>query len=195
MADLYHFNNRPEFQQPHQYQPTARNAEKKSTDWGDCRARAEVNLGYILAFCNLLRVDELLKIQTHDIVMKKDPKTGITTLTLTLPFGKTSQFGGQHSFVHYFVLILMSLTDIKPFVLYEMPPQLAHLCAVRAYAKWVHFSNVTAGYVFRKIRANDRIAEDNEPMVSVYPMLYSFYLISQDLDVRTISRNVSQQLD
>ncbi|KAJ4472415.1 hypothetical protein C8R41DRAFT_776370, partial [Lentinula lateritia] len=65
------------------------------TDWGGCRARALLHLGYTLAFCDLLRIDELLKIQVHDIVIEKDPKTGVVTLTLTLPFRKTSQFGGM----------------------------------------------------------------------------------------------------
>jgi hypothetical protein len=55
--------------------------------------------------------------------------------------------------------------DIKPFILYKMPEEYAHLCAVRAYSNWVFFSHVTEGYLFRKIRANDRIAEENEPMV------------------------------
>ncbi|KAF9075775.1 hypothetical protein BDP27DRAFT_1539648 [Rhodocollybia butyracea] len=47
-----------------------------------------------------------------------------------------------------------------------MPPELAHLCAVRAYSRWVHFGGVQEGYLFRKIRVNDCIAEDNEPMTS-----------------------------
>ncbi|KAH7879069.1 hypothetical protein EV359DRAFT_72908 [Lentinula novae-zelandiae] len=47
-----------------------------------------------------------------------------------------------------------------------MPIQYAHLCPVRAFAKWLHFSRVKKGYLFRKIRQNDRIAEENEPMTS-----------------------------
>ncbi|KAH7874854.1 uncharacterized protein C8R40DRAFT_1046199, partial [Lentinula edodes] len=94
LSDLFEFNNQPKFAEPRPYEPTARNAPKDPTDWGGCCARALLHLGYTLAFCNLLRIDELLKIQVHDIVIEKDPKTGVVTLTLTLPFRKTSQFGG-----------------------------------------------------------------------------------------------------
>lgn len=54
---------------------------------------------------------------------------------------------------------------IKPFVWWEMPEEYSHLCVVRAFARWITISKVTNGYLFRKIRANDRIAEENEPMV------------------------------
>ncbi|KAJ3924996.1 MAG: hypothetical protein NXY57DRAFT_1051762 [Lentinula lateritia] len=47
-----------------------------------------------------------------------------------------------------------------------MPIQYAHLCPVRAFAKWLHFSRVKKGYLFRKIRQNDQIAEENEPTTS-----------------------------
>ncbi|KAJ3851060.1 hypothetical protein EV368DRAFT_83926 [Lentinula lateritia] len=95
LSDLFEFNNQPKFAEPRPYEPTARNIPKDPTDWGGCRARALLHLGYTLAFCDLLRIDELLKIQVHDIVIEKDPKTGVVTLTLTLPFRKTSQFGGM----------------------------------------------------------------------------------------------------
>ncbi|KAF9072471.1 hypothetical protein BDP27DRAFT_1261587, partial [Rhodocollybia butyracea] len=47
-----------------------------------------------------------------------------------------------------------------------MPDQYAHLCVVRAYLRWILVSGITEGYVFRKMRANDCIAEENEPMTS-----------------------------
>ncbi|KAJ3927166.1 MAG: hypothetical protein NXY57DRAFT_904428 [Lentinula lateritia] len=47
-----------------------------------------------------------------------------------------------------------------------MPIQYAHLCPVRAFAKWLHFSQVKKGYLFRKIQQNDQIAEENKPMTS-----------------------------
>lgn len=56
--------------------------------------------------------------------------------------------------------------EIKPFIFHVMPDEYAHLCVVRAYLKWILVSSITEGYVFRKMRANDRIAEENEPMVS-----------------------------
>ncbi|KAJ3904865.1 hypothetical protein F5879DRAFT_800814, partial [Lentinula edodes] len=151
LLELYNFNNRPEFSEPRPYEPAARNAPKNPMFWGGCRARSLLHLGYTLAFCDLLRIDELLKIQVHDIEIDENLETGATTLTLTLPFRKTSQFG-----------------DIKPFIIHEMPIQYAHLCPVRAFAKWLHFSRVKKGYLFRKIRQNDRIAEENEPMVELF---------------------------
>ncbi|KAJ3911753.1 hypothetical protein F5877DRAFT_54937 [Lentinula edodes] len=112
------------------------------------RARLMMNCGYNFAFCGLLRVDEMLKIQLQDITFEKNPITGQTKLTLCLPFRKTSQFG-----------------DIKPFVWYELPEEYQHLCVVRAFVKWILVSGLKEGYLFRKIRANDRLAEENEPMV------------------------------
>ncbi|KAJ4486412.1 hypothetical protein C8R41DRAFT_434427 [Lentinula lateritia] len=47
-----------------------------------------------------------------------------------------------------------------------MPDEYQHLCVVRAFAHWILASGLTEGYLFRKIRANDRIAEENEPMTS-----------------------------
>ena len=56
-------------------------------------------------------------------------------------------------------------SDIKPFVWYELPEEYAHVCVARAFARWIRITRLTSGYLFRKIRANDRIAEENEPMV------------------------------
>ncbi|KAJ4471745.1 hypothetical protein C8J55DRAFT_434789, partial [Lentinula edodes] len=77
-------------------EPAGRNAPKDPMYWGGCRARALLHLGYTLSFCDLLRIDELLKIQVHDIEMDENAETGMTTITLTLPFRKTSQFGGMY---------------------------------------------------------------------------------------------------
>ncbi|KAJ3751803.1 DNA breaking-rejoining enzyme [Lentinula raphanica] len=112
-------------------------------------ARTLLTLGYNIAFCGLLRVDELLKIQFHDITTWKNPETGQTKVTIKLPFRKTSQFG-----------------DIKPFVFWELPEEFQHLCVVRALAAWLKKTRMTQGFVFRKIRAQDRRAEENEPMPS-----------------------------
>ncbi|KAJ3748484.1 hypothetical protein DFH05DRAFT_1359353, partial [Lentinula detonsa] len=59
--------------------------------WAGPCARSILNLGYSIAFCGLLRVDELLKIQLHDIKIEKAKEH--LKLTLHLPFRKTSQFG------------------------------------------------------------------------------------------------------
>ncbi|KAJ3726483.1 DNA breaking-rejoining enzyme [Lentinula guzmanii] len=146
LAELHHFNNQPEFQESHVHWSSSRKAPKGQLG---PRARTMLNLGYNLAFCGLLRVDELLKIQMQDVTISDIAKTGKTKLILRLPFRKTSQFG-----------------DIKPFVWYEMPEQYQHICVVRAFARWILISELKEGYLFRKIRANDRLAEENEPMTS-----------------------------
>ncbi|KAJ3718998.1 hypothetical protein F5878DRAFT_545289, partial [Lentinula raphanica] len=90
---LYDFNTQPELQEQYSYGPTPRNGFKNPTDWAGPRARLLLNLGYAIAFCGLLRVDELLKIQIHDI--HPEQIDGRTKLTLHLPMRKTSQFGGM----------------------------------------------------------------------------------------------------
>ncbi|KAJ3760308.1 DNA breaking-rejoining enzyme [Lentinula raphanica] len=148
IRQMYDFNNQPELRQPRNYGPTSRNnPDSKATDWGGPCARALLNLGYAIAFCGLLRVDELLKIQLHDIGF--DRIGDEYRLVLNLPLRKTSQFG-----------------DIKPFVFWKMPEEYIHLCVVDAYARWIVISGLTSGFLFRKIRANDRIADENEPMTS-----------------------------
>ncbi|KAJ4497345.1 hypothetical protein C8R41DRAFT_894699 [Lentinula lateritia] len=135
---LYHFN----WQQSSAFFFSSQKAPK-----GHLGAHAHflLNLGYNLAFCGLLRVDELLKIQMQDISVSPNPQTGQTKLMLCLPFRKT---------------------NIKPFVWDEMPEEYQHICVVRAFSRWVLLSGLTEGYLFCKIRAGDCIAEENEPMTS-----------------------------
>ncbi|KAJ3727517.1 hypothetical protein C8R42DRAFT_754999 [Lentinula raphanica] len=147
LKQLYYFNTQPQFRKPQPHQPTTRGT-RTGGELG-CRARTMLILAYNIAFCGLLRVDELLKIQFHDVQITKDPKTGLSKLTLTLPFQKTSQFG-----------------DIKPFVWYSMPYNLRHICIVSAFARWITVSGLSEGYMFRKVRSGDSIAEGNEPMAS-----------------------------
>lgn len=168
---LYHFNR----QQSSAFFFSSQKAPK-----GHLGAHAHflLNLGYNLAFCGLLRVDELLKIQMQDISVSPNPQTGQTKLMLCLPFRKTSQFGGK--FINYliFSVLLNNLLDIKPFVWDEMPEEYQHICVVRAFSRWVLLSGLTEGYLFCKIRAGDRIAEENEPMVSMPSLVY--WLILKD---------------
>ncbi|KAJ7791827.1 DNA breaking-rejoining enzyme [Mycena olivaceomarginata] len=65
-----------------------RKTSKLPTDWGGGRARRLLILAYVLSFLCLLRFDEVLKIQMHDIEWISD-----TCIKLTLPFRKTNQFG------------------------------------------------------------------------------------------------------
>ncbi|KAH9011180.1 hypothetical protein EDB83DRAFT_2177140, partial [Lactarius deliciosus] len=117
--------------------------KKDGDQWGGPRARRLLQLAFTLAFSCLLRVDEVLKIQSHDFVL-----LDAHTLVLTLPFRKTSQFG-----------------DIKPFVLHEMPDSMAYLCPVQAYAEWLEATEIENGYVFRRLGSGDRVSENNQPTV------------------------------
>ncbi|KAH9012933.1 hypothetical protein EDB85DRAFT_2221837 [Lactarius pseudohatsudake] len=87
LKKLYDFNRRPENWDLKDYTPGTK--KKDGDQWGGPRARRLLQLAFTLAFSCLLRVDEVLKIQSHDFVLL-DPHT----LVLTLPFRKTSQFGG-----------------------------------------------------------------------------------------------------
>ncbi|KAJ7152218.1 hypothetical protein C8R43DRAFT_886322, partial [Mycena crocata] len=122
----------------------------KPKKWEGARARLMTWAAYLIAFSCLLRVDEVLKIQAHDIRVSKENEDCII---VTLPFRKTAQYG-----------------DIKPFYLYALPEEEQHLCPVRAYSKWVDASGIVEGYLFPKIGAGDWIKADGPggPMVGPY---------------------------
>lgn len=71
------------------YEPSKR-SEKMEANWGGGRARRLLFAAYTIAFMCLLRVDEVLKIQAHDITM-----VGPTCMKVSLPFQKTHQCGGM----------------------------------------------------------------------------------------------------
>ncbi|KAF7779026.1 hypothetical protein Agabi119p4_3374 [Agaricus bisporus var. burnettii] len=117
--------------------------------WAGPVLRKLLMFAYTLAFTCLLRIDELLKIQVHDLQPEDVSDLNCRTLILRLPFRKTSQFG-----------------NIEPFVLTEFPPHMAHLCPVRACAAYFHATQIKDGYIFRRMMANDRIAEGSHPMTA-----------------------------
>jgi hypothetical protein len=91
LLKLYKFNTLPENWQLKAYTP---GTKKKDTDkWAGGRARRLLGLAYTIALLCLLRVDEVLKIQCHDIIILGDKK-----IQLTLPFRKTNQCGGVSNF-------------------------------------------------------------------------------------------------
>ncbi|KAK6969681.1 hypothetical protein R3P38DRAFT_2587439, partial [Favolaschia claudopus] len=143
LAALYHFNNRPEVSE---IKPITRRKRSEPVDpnqWGGGRSRLMLHAVYVIAFLCLLRFDEALKIQVHDIRRIND-----SCFELTLPFRKTSQYG-----------------EIKPFVLHEFPPEQAHLCPVRALSAWLACSRITKGYLFPTITVRDQIGDSIRPMV------------------------------
>jgi hypothetical protein len=86
LKKLYKFNLKPENWTLKPYTPGTKH--KAGDQWGGPRARRLLVLAYTLAFSCLLRADEVLKIQSHDLTLL-DPDR----LELKLPFRKTSQFG------------------------------------------------------------------------------------------------------
>jgi hypothetical protein len=77
-------------------------------EWGGGRTRRLLQAAYTVAFLCLLRVDEVLKIQAHDIEI-----LSATCYKLTLPFRKTNQFGGTVMFVDKNVILLTPATFQK----------------------------------------------------------------------------------
>ena len=88
---MHQFNTKPENWDIKDYVPGTRHKEDiAQKQWGLGRARRLLTLAYNLAFTCLLRFDEVLKIQAHDITVN----TTNNCLEVRLPFRKTSQFGG-----------------------------------------------------------------------------------------------------
>ncbi|KAG1800902.1 DNA breaking-rejoining enzyme [Suillus plorans] len=140
---MYHFNHRPENWAILDYRPGGRgDSSSESSHWAGGRIRRCLHAAYTIAFLCMLRSDEVLKIQLHDLHFFSNG------LVLTLPFRKTHQN-----------------SDIKPFWLWIMPTE-AHLCAVQAIAEWIMASRIVTGYLFRKFASGDRIAEANQPLTS-----------------------------
>ncbi|KAF9233222.1 hypothetical protein BU15DRAFT_54200 [Melanogaster broomeanus] len=95
LSKLYHYNHLPQNWSIHPYQPGVRCRQPSEDpnkgcldDWGGGRARRLVQAAYTIAFICLLRCDEVLKIQLHDIELFEEG------FVLTLPFRKTHQNGG-----------------------------------------------------------------------------------------------------
>lgn len=100
MKQLHFFNKNRENWDLKDYAPGTR--RMANAQWAGGRARRLLQLAYTIAFTCLLRVDEVLKIQSHDIKLGTNNK-GEVTLELTLPFRKTEQFGGESNYMvqHY----------------------------------------------------------------------------------------------
>ncbi|KAG1752751.1 uncharacterized protein EDB91DRAFT_1343747 [Suillus paluster] len=149
LLKLYHHNRLPENWTVQPYQPGERKPAGGSRtsdsldNWGGGRVRRLLHAAYTVAFLCMLRFDEVLKIQVHDL------RVANNQVVLYLPFRKTHQNG-----------------DIKPFHLWTLSSNEAHLCPTRALAAWFDESQITTGYVFRKMASGDRIAVANNPMSS-----------------------------
>ncbi|KAH9040620.1 hypothetical protein EDB85DRAFT_1858628 [Lactarius pseudohatsudake] len=78
MRKLNHFNSRVEFRDL-RYAPKKRKAN--CDQWGGQHAQLLLKLAFMLAFSCLLRVDEVLNIQSHNFI-----QLGGDRLQLMLPF-------------------------------------------------------------------------------------------------------------
>lgn len=136
------------------YSP-GRREDKQSDSWGGPRFRRALHLAYTLAYVCLLRVDEVLKIQSHDIQIVEDD-----LIKVTLPFRKTNQFGRMYLNSLLYLWLNVSILDIRPFFLKKLPIHLKHLCPVRAYAEWLKQTRIDEGFIFRKMDSSDRHAAD-----------------------------------
>src|SRR5271169_1337933 len=96
MGSLYDYNHRPENWDIKCWDGPRTKAQKEQDlaegRWTGPYGRHELQLAYTLAFTCLLRVDEAMKIKAQDIKLLNDE-----TIELTLPFRKTSQFGGRRA--------------------------------------------------------------------------------------------------
>jgi hypothetical protein len=139
MKQLYDFNHQPELwgtiSEEGKFVPPPPLSKDHPNAWnGKCGARARRALQaiYTIAFICLLRSDEVLKINRNHITYLDDGTDGIV---LTLPFRKTHQSGGVlfKFYTQVFTprnLYSRFIIGIKPFYLYPLPEEEAHLCPV-----------------------------------------------------------------
>jgi hypothetical protein len=94
---LWDFNHKPEHWTIKPYAPQPRSGTRHDLqNWGGGRARRLLQAIYALSFWCLLRFDEVLKVQFHDLEVISS-----TCIKLSLPFRKTDQFGGTSVlFIH-----------------------------------------------------------------------------------------------
>ncbi|KAG1902423.1 uncharacterized protein F5891DRAFT_949054 [Suillus fuscotomentosus] len=93
LLKLYHYNHCPENWTIRAYQPGERVRGSSGNDlsrWGGGHVRRLLSAAYTVAFICMLRFDEVLKIQVHDL------RVHDTQVALHLPFRKTHQNGSTY---------------------------------------------------------------------------------------------------
>jgi hypothetical protein len=143
-------------------------------------ARRALQAIYAIAFICLLRSDEVLKITRKHITFLQDGTNGIV---LTLPFRKTHQAGGTFIILNMHPIILLSifLLGVKPFYLYPLPEEEAHLCPVRALSEWIIASEIISGNLFRRIASNDRPSNDEQSSMVMFRYKYPSLWLLMDV--------------
>lgn len=71
------------------------------------------------------------------------------------------------------VVLAKIIIEIKPFYLYAMSEEEAHLCPVCALAEWIDASKIQSGYLFRKIASGDHVSEQDGALVYVFLFQFS----------------------
>ncbi len=84
---LYNHNHKPE---------NWNNNQLSSGNWCGGNTRRLLQAVYLIAFTCLLRIDEVLNIQAHEVDLYKDEVDGTSCASITLPFCKNAPFGGKH---------------------------------------------------------------------------------------------------
>ncbi|KAK0217978.1 hypothetical protein IW262DRAFT_1560948 [Armillaria fumosa] len=130
LLKLYQFNHHPE---------NWDSTKVSANNWCGANMRHLLEAVYLVAFTCLLHIDEALKIQLHNLHFYDDPLDGTACISVTLPFRKNSPY-----------------RKIPPFILRELPKDMAHLCPVRALVEWVNASEILHGYLFRRMDKRDR---------------------------------------
>lgn len=74
--------------------PPHTTSKRDTSNWGNSNTRQMLQFLYVVSFWCLLRYDEALNIEFHQIEMAQGDD-GITFLKISLPFRKTHQFGGE----------------------------------------------------------------------------------------------------
>jgi len=91
---------------------------------------------YTDAFLNLLRGEEALRTRMEHLDFQKEEET----ITMTLDFRKTAQTGGIEPYYHH------------------VNVQRPWLCGVTNKLKWLRQSNITTGFIYRKINKTGDIS-------------------------------------
>jgi len=173
LKKLFEFNEAFHITHP----PNAARKQGDPSAWGNSNTRLMLQFLYVVSFWCLLRYDEALNIEFHQIEMAWGDD-GVTFLKISLPFRKTHQYGGECfrtlQLGAFHLRILYDTSDIQPFFLYEQP-DLPHLCPLRAYAEWVEVLGMSAvslqGPVFRKPQAGGTFEEHALVCVLHWPSL------------------------
>ncbi len=115
----------------------------------------------------------MLNLQAHEVNVY-DNEDDIGCMLITLPFHKNVPVGSKciEPLVPLPADLFWTL-GIPPFVLQELPEQMAHLCPVRAFSAWISASRINKGNLFPNIDKHDRpVTTKSTAMVK-----YEFYML------------------